>query len=69
MIDPRQRPTLGLTVACTACELVYQPTTADFGTGNTGCPQCSGWTWIAQLDTADSAETARRVGGFSTTSR
>lgn len=41
-----------VTLACTACELVYEPAPADFGTGNTGCPQCGGWTWIAQLGTA-----------------
>jgi hypothetical protein len=39
-------------LACTACQLVWEPDLADFGTGRTGCPRCSGWTWIAQLDTA-----------------
>ena len=39
-------------LACTSCQLVYQPDAADFGTGTTGCPRCSGWTWIAQLGTA-----------------
>ncbi|HEX4099724.1 MAG TPA: hypothetical protein VHY21_04165 [Pseudonocardiaceae bacterium] len=38
-------------LACTACQLVWEPDLADFGTGRTGCPRCSGWTWIAQLDT------------------
>lgn len=38
-------------LACTACQLVWEPDLADFGTGQTGCPRCSGWTWIAQLDT------------------
>jgi hypothetical protein len=36
-------------LACTACQLVYEPDPAAFGTGNTGCPRCGGWTWIAQL--------------------
>lgn len=38
-------------LACTACELVYQPDRAAFGSGGTGCPRCGGWTWIAQLGT------------------
>jgi hypothetical protein len=38
-------------LACTACQLVYEPDLASFNTGNTGCPRCGGWTWIAQLDT------------------
>jgi hypothetical protein len=38
-------------LACTACQLVYQPDPAAFGTGSTGCPRCGGWTWIAQLGT------------------
>ncbi|MCA1696286.1 MAG: hypothetical protein LC749_17075 [Actinobacteria bacterium] len=39
-------------LACTACQHVYESDLADFGSGNTGCPRCGGWTWIAQLDTA-----------------
>jgi hypothetical protein len=39
-------------LACTSCQLVWEPDLAAFGTGKTGCPRCSGWTWIAQLDTA-----------------
>ena len=42
-----------VTLACTVCQLVYQPDLAAFGTGNTGCPRCGGWTWIAQLGTAE----------------
>jgi hypothetical protein len=38
-------------LACTACQLVWEPELADFGTGRTGCPRCNGWTWIAQLGT------------------
>jgi hypothetical protein len=45
------RPVQVLRLACTACQLVYEPDVADFGNGNTGCPQCGGWTWIAQLGT------------------
>ncbi|PZS34681.1 MAG: hypothetical protein DLM61_03170 [Pseudonocardiales bacterium] len=36
-------------LACTACQLVYTPDPANFETGNTGCPRCGGWTWIAEL--------------------
>jgi hypothetical protein len=36
-------------LACTACQLVYEPDLTAFTTGNTGCPQCGGWTWIAHL--------------------
>jgi hypothetical protein len=39
-------------LACTACQLVWEPDLAAFGTGDTGCPRCGGWTWIAQLGTA-----------------
>jgi hypothetical protein len=38
-------------LACTACQLVWEPDLADFDTGTTGCPRCQGWTWIAQLST------------------
>jgi len=40
-----------LKLACTACQLVYQPDLAAFESGKTGCPRCGGWTWIAQLST------------------
>jgi hypothetical protein len=49
------RAALGVPVvllACTACQLMWEPELAAFSTGNTGCPRCSGWTWIAQLGTA-----------------
>jgi hypothetical protein len=36
-------------LACTACQLVYEPDPSAFGTGDTGCPRCGGWTWIASL--------------------
>ncbi|PZS26564.1 MAG: hypothetical protein DLM61_18125 [Pseudonocardiales bacterium] len=49
-------------LACTACELVYQPELADFGSGNTGCPRCGGWTWIAQLDTTSAGDGGGGVG-------
>lgn len=42
-------------LACTACQYVYQPDLADFDTGNTGCPRCGGWTWIAQLHTTSAS--------------
>jgi hypothetical protein len=42
-----------VTLACTACQLVYEPDLAAFGTGQLGCPRCGGWTWIAQLGTGE----------------
>lgn len=42
-------------LACTACQLVYTPDPAVFGTGNTGCPRCGGWTWTARLAATDVA--------------
>ncbi len=50
--DAVPRPVLVPRLACTTCQLVYEPDVADFGNGNTGCPQCGGWTWIAQLTTS-----------------
>ncbi len=38
-----------VSLACTACQLVYQPDPAAFCSGRTGCPECGGWTWVAQL--------------------
>lgn len=46
-----------ITLACTSCQLVYTPDPAAFGGGNTGCPRCGGWTWVAELIPAP------RVGG------
>jgi hypothetical protein len=42
-----------VTLMCTACELVFEPELATFGTGTTGCPECGGWTWIAHLRTTE----------------
>jgi hypothetical protein len=50
-------PSLVVLLACTACQLVYEPDFAAFDTGNTGCPRCGGWTWIAHLG-APSTEAA-----------
>jgi hypothetical protein len=49
--DHKPPGALVVQLACTACQLVWEPDVADFGTGNTGCPRCNGWTWIAQLGT------------------
>jgi hypothetical protein len=38
-----------VTLACTTCQLTWAPDLAAFDTGNTSCPWCGGWTWIAQL--------------------
>lgn len=50
---PVPRPLPVVMLACTTCRLVYEPELADFESGNTGCPRCGGWTWIAQLGTAE----------------
>jgi hypothetical protein len=42
-------------LACTGCQLVYEPDPAAFVTGSTGCPRCGGWTWFAQLGPAESS--------------
>ena len=47
------RPTPVVTLACTSCQHVYPLEPAAFGTGNTGCPRCGGWTWIVRLDHGD----------------
>jgi hypothetical protein len=56
-------------LACTTCQHVYQPQPADFGSGNTGCPLCSGWTWIAELSTADTSMSPRPGGHSAKNSR
>jgi hypothetical protein len=48
-MSPLPEPLPVVKLACTACQLVYTPDPADFGTGNTGCPRCGGWTWIAEM--------------------
>lgn len=52
-MSPASRPLPVVKLACTSCQLVYEPELADFESGNTGCPRCGGWTWIAQLGPAD----------------
>lgn len=52
-MSPAPRPLPVVKLACTSCQLVYEPELADFESGNTGCPRCDGWTWIAQLGPAD----------------
>lgn len=39
----------GVVLACWSCEWVYEPTEADWGHGTTGCPECGGWTMVADL--------------------
>jgi ribosomal protein S27AE len=51
-LRPAPGPDPVVKLARTACQHVYQPDLTDFESGNTGCPRCGGWTWIAQLDTA-----------------
>lgn len=52
-MNPAPAPLPVVKLACTGCQLVYEPELADFESGNTGCPRCGGWTWIAQLGTAE----------------
>jgi hypothetical protein len=47
--DPAPLSSPVVHLACTACQLVYEPDLAAFDIGNTGCPRCGGWTWIAQM--------------------
>jgi hypothetical protein len=42
-------------IACTACQNAWEPEPADWETGNTGCPDCGGWTFIASLAEPESA--------------
>ena len=37
----------GVILGCMTCERTYEPTIADFASGQTGCPICGGWTFIA----------------------
>jgi hypothetical protein len=53
MHDQAATPVVKL--ACTGCELVYEPDPVAFVTGSTGCPRCGGWTWFAQLGPAESS--------------
>jgi hypothetical protein len=55
-VENRRTQPVGMPViwlACTSCQLVYQPDPSAFESGTTGCPQCGGWTWIAQLGSPD----------------
>jgi len=49
-------------LACTACQLVYQPDLSVFDSGASGCPRCGGWTWTAQLGTGDGANGDQSCG-------
>jgi Zn finger protein HypA/HybF involved in hydrogenase expression len=40
-------------LACTTCQTTWEPDLIDVAAGNTGCPTCGGWTWIAQLAEPD----------------
>src|SRR5437763_12064838 len=57
------RPVPVIALACTSCQLVYQPDLAAFDTGNTGCPRCGGWTWVAQLGHQHGPECPRDAEG------
>jgi len=49
-------------LACTACQLVYQPDLSVFDSGASGGPRCGGWTWIAQLSTGNGANGDQSCG-------
>jgi len=38
-----------LVLSCTACEHAYEPSLYDVATGRLGCPNCGGWTFLAEL--------------------
>jgi hypothetical protein len=37
-------------LACSGCQKVWSPAPEDFDTGQTGCPLCGGWTYIASTE-------------------
>lgn len=39
----------GVVLACDTCQHTWEPDPDDFDTGQTGCPRCGGWTWLAEL--------------------
>lgn len=41
--------TARVVLACTTCEHVYEPDLDTWDGGETGCPRCGGWTFIAEL--------------------
>lgn len=41
--------TVRVVLACTVCEHVCEPDLDTFDGGETGCPCCGGWTFIAEL--------------------
>ncbi|MGH3866238.1 MAG: hypothetical protein ACRDQ4_08930 [Pseudonocardiaceae bacterium] len=53
LLESPRVPVAVVELACTGCQRVYTPAVADFRAGTTGCPHCGGWTWIAQLTTAN----------------
>lgn len=61
-------PSQVVELACTACQFVYEPDFAAFDTGNTGCPRCGGWTWIAQLGASPSDHAPLTATGGSASS-
>ncbi|MQA26035.1 MAG: helix-turn-helix domain-containing protein [Micromonosporaceae bacterium] len=34
---------------CTECDSTFEPAAEDLATGRTGCPECGGWTFWAEL--------------------
>ena len=38
-----------LVLSCTACEHAYEASLHDVATGRLGCPNCGGWTFLAEL--------------------
>jgi ribosomal protein S27AE len=48
MAQPIPQPAR-VVLACTSCEHVYEPDLDTFDGGETGCPRCGDWTFIAEL--------------------
>ncbi len=48
-----------LVLSCTGCEHAYEPSLHDVATGRLGCPNCGGWTFLAELTVPPAAGGAR----------
>ena len=56
---PAGDPPPVLVLSCTACEHAYEPSLRDVATGRLDCPNCGGWTFLAELTVPPAAGGAR----------
>jgi len=56
---PAGDPPPVLVLSCTACEHAYEASLHDVATGRLGCPNCGGWTFLAELTVPPAAGGAR----------